>query len=319
MTARPTLALLIPAYNAAAFLPRLLKSAAAQDPPFDEIVVHDDCSTDETAKVALAFGARVVRSNTNIGCTAGKARLLGETSAEWVHFHDADDELLAEFTATVQEALTSPPQVEVIIVGTEERHEENSSHLAVAVPNAALLRESPLLFSIAYKVNAISGVYRRSFLVETRALEIPDNERYNEDQAIQLNLVLARARFKCIPRILTRSFVQSASMSRSNQLKCLASHYCVMKRALGALPCEYDDLPYKSAIATRLWAVAAGAAAERDYELADEASQLARRIAKIPETAGGALFRSLAMLDPGLSLRLREESIRLFKPHLRRL
>lgn len=319
MTARPTLALLIPAHNAVATLPRLLKSAAAQNPPFDEIIVHDDCSTDETAEVALAFGARVVRSNSNIGCTAGKARLLYETTAEWVHFHDADDELLAEFTATVQEAIASPPQVEVIIVGTEERHEENSSHLAVAIPNAALLTESPFLFSISYKVNAISGVYRRSFIVETRALEIPDNERYNEDQAIQINLVLARARFKCIPRVLTRSFVQSASMSRSNQLKCNAAHYCLMKRALGALPVEYDDLSCKAAIAARLWAVAAGAAAARDYGLADEASQLASRIAKIPETAGGVLFRTLAMIHPGFSLRLREECIRVFKPHLRRL
>jgi glycosyltransferase involved in cell wall biosynthesis len=56
-----TLALCIPAFNAAQFLPRLLGSAAAQKIPFDELLVYDDCSTDDTAEVARALGATVVQ------------------------------------------------------------------------------------------------------------------------------------------------------------------------------------------------------------------------------------------------------------------
>ena len=56
MTMRPTLACLIPAYNAAAHLPRLLEFAARQTEPFDEIWVYDDCSTDDTAAVAEHYG-----------------------------------------------------------------------------------------------------------------------------------------------------------------------------------------------------------------------------------------------------------------------
>ncbi len=67
-----TAALLIPAWNAAAWLPRLLASAAAQTTPFDETWVYDDASCDDTAAVAERLGALVIRGQTNVGCSAGK-------------------------------------------------------------------------------------------------------------------------------------------------------------------------------------------------------------------------------------------------------
>src|SRR3954449_761219 len=99
MTVPHTLALLIPAYNAAHFLPRLLSSAQAQSVPFDEIWVYDDCSTDDTAAVAESYGAKVVRGAVNIGCSVGKNELAKRTSCNWLHFHDADDELKPGFVA----------------------------------------------------------------------------------------------------------------------------------------------------------------------------------------------------------------------------
>jgi len=61
MIRRETIALLIPAWNAARWLPRLLASAHAQSEPFNQIWVYDDCSTDDTAAVAEAHGARILR------------------------------------------------------------------------------------------------------------------------------------------------------------------------------------------------------------------------------------------------------------------
>ena len=81
MNGRPTLALLIPAYNAAIHLPRLLKSAC-QSEPFDEIWVYDDGSTDGTASVAEQHGARVLRSNRNQGCTTAKTVLINHTKCD---------------------------------------------------------------------------------------------------------------------------------------------------------------------------------------------------------------------------------------------
>src|SRR5690349_18353005 len=97
MTTRPSLALLIPAYNAEPYLPRLLDSAAWQSEPFDEIWVYDDCSTDNTVALAEQYGARVLRGDVNRGCSHGKNQLAAATACDWIHFHDADDELMPNF------------------------------------------------------------------------------------------------------------------------------------------------------------------------------------------------------------------------------
>jgi glycosyltransferase involved in cell wall biosynthesis len=46
-----------------------------QQIPFDEILVYNDCSTDDTAVIAREYGATVITGDVNIGCSAGKNSL----------------------------------------------------------------------------------------------------------------------------------------------------------------------------------------------------------------------------------------------------
>jgi len=59
-TARPAIAVVVPARNEATALPHLLPGLTAQLRPGDELVVVDDQSTDSTAMVATSLGAHVV-------------------------------------------------------------------------------------------------------------------------------------------------------------------------------------------------------------------------------------------------------------------
>lgn len=65
--ARPELSIIIPAYNEAGALGAVLSAIHAQSLPTHEIIVVDDGSTDETAAVAAAHGARAIRHPYNIG------------------------------------------------------------------------------------------------------------------------------------------------------------------------------------------------------------------------------------------------------------
>ena len=56
------LSIIIPARNEEHNLPRLLASISAQVPPADEVIVVDDGSTDRSAALARAAGARVIAS-----------------------------------------------------------------------------------------------------------------------------------------------------------------------------------------------------------------------------------------------------------------
>jgi glycosyltransferase involved in cell wall biosynthesis len=92
------ISVVIPAYNAASWLPDALTSVLDQSHPA-EVVVVDDCSRDDTSDVASDFIARngltgtVLRTERNLG--PGNARNLGWQAAgsDWIQFLDADDVL----------------------------------------------------------------------------------------------------------------------------------------------------------------------------------------------------------------------------------
>jgi glycosyltransferase involved in cell wall biosynthesis len=70
---------IIPAHNAAPYLEASLAAVKADLPQNGEIILVDDCSTDDTAERAEMLGARVLRLRTNSGPSA--ARNLGAETA----------------------------------------------------------------------------------------------------------------------------------------------------------------------------------------------------------------------------------------------
>lgn len=84
------ISVVIPAYNAASFLPRCLKSVFTQTRRPEEIIVVDDGSTDTTAAMAADLGARVI-SRPNGGLSAARNMGIQSASSEWIALLDADD------------------------------------------------------------------------------------------------------------------------------------------------------------------------------------------------------------------------------------
>jgi glycosyltransferase involved in cell wall biosynthesis len=89
------ISVVVPAYNAARFLPRCLKSVFAQTLQPEEVIVVDDGSTDNTAIVAAEFGAHVI-SRPNGGISAARNTGIRSASCEWIALLDADDNWLPE-------------------------------------------------------------------------------------------------------------------------------------------------------------------------------------------------------------------------------
>jgi glycosyltransferase involved in cell wall biosynthesis len=114
--APPLISVIIPVYNAAKELPRCLAALAQTEGVAWECIVVDDGSTDESALVAQAWGARVVSSGRraggpsharNVGAAAATASLLcfldadvlvrRDTLAQFVKLFAADPGLTAAF------------------------------------------------------------------------------------------------------------------------------------------------------------------------------------------------------------------------------
>ena len=88
----PLISVVIPAYNAAAFLAPTLASVFAQDHRPIEVILVDDGSTDDTLAIASSWtpALRVCRQD-NAGPSAARNRGIAMAEGEYLAFIDADD------------------------------------------------------------------------------------------------------------------------------------------------------------------------------------------------------------------------------------
>lgn len=101
---------IVPIYNASAYLDECLTSLAKQDCSDYEVICIDDCSSDNSFEIAMAYAAtypnlfRVMRNEENIG--QGQTRNRGTSLArgEYVTFVDSDDYVAGDYISTYRRA-----------------------------------------------------------------------------------------------------------------------------------------------------------------------------------------------------------------------
>jgi GT2 family glycosyltransferase len=79
-----TVAAIIPHWNRRDLLLPLFASLRAQTRPFDEIILVDNGSTDDSAELAERHDARVLRLGSNLGFAAAVNRGIESTNADWI-------------------------------------------------------------------------------------------------------------------------------------------------------------------------------------------------------------------------------------------
>ena len=89
----------IPAYNAAQFIERTLKSVLSQTFGNLEILIIDDCSSDNTVEIIQQYvgvhpndiTVHVLQQNENKGVSAARNRIIDEAQGTYLFFMDSDD------------------------------------------------------------------------------------------------------------------------------------------------------------------------------------------------------------------------------------
>ena len=311
--AKPTIALCIPAYKAEEYLPRLLESAREQNPPFDEIIVCVDASPDTTADVARSFGVTVIVNEKNLGCSASKNQALQAATTDWIHFHDADDLLLPNFTKLAAHWAGKQDCPDVVLFDYEYR--DNVTHELIAASNflPAELEKDPIRYAILHQINPFCGLYRRSKLMEMGGYDTDPEILYNEDVAFHCKLALAGMTFGVEKERSIINYRIAGSMSQANQRKCMLAHCAVMRRMAAVVGASYP-----SEIASRFWAAATNLATVSDWAAMDRALEDAANLKQgVPSNQSKAFTKLCRFFGTKLAFRIREYMIRFLKPHLR--
>ena len=95
----PKISVLIPTYNYARYLPEAIESVLAQDYRDFELLITDDCSSDNTAEVVRPFCERDARvhfsvNSSNLGMANNWNQCLGQARGEYIKFLFGDDKLI---------------------------------------------------------------------------------------------------------------------------------------------------------------------------------------------------------------------------------
>ncbi len=115
MSDSPLVSILIPCYNAQAWVGQSVESALNQTYLNKEVIVVDDGSTDGSLAVLRGFGDAIqLETGPNRGGNAARNRLLALSKGKWLQYLDSDDYLLPGKVETQVEFLTSRPQIDVV-------------------------------------------------------------------------------------------------------------------------------------------------------------------------------------------------------------
>lgn len=86
--------IVMPSYNTAKYIAESIESVCNQTYPFWELIIVDDCSTDDTESVVKSFDdERIIflKNEVNSGAAISRNRALREAKGKWIAFLDSDD------------------------------------------------------------------------------------------------------------------------------------------------------------------------------------------------------------------------------------
>src|SRR5580692_9885761 len=94
----------IPHWNRRDLLETLLRSLGNQTQRFDEVIVADNGSTDDSAQLAAQYGARVIQLGRNLGFAAAVNRGIAAAQGGWIAILNNDVTLDPVWLATLTQA-----------------------------------------------------------------------------------------------------------------------------------------------------------------------------------------------------------------------
>lgn len=84
----------MPAFNASLFISEAIRSVLSQTYSNLELIIIDDCSTDNTVKIVETFTdprIRLIRNSKNSGISVSRNKGINSAKGEWIAFLDSDD------------------------------------------------------------------------------------------------------------------------------------------------------------------------------------------------------------------------------------
>ena len=219
---KPCVDVLIAVWNDAGTIERAVRSALS-DAHVNNVIVIDDCSTDDTASVVGSLqdqaGGRLIfrRLERNGGPAVARNRGLDSSTAPWVAILDGDDYFLPDRMKALLDASVGAD----FVADDQLQIKEESGETEFLIGHSAMMTIDLATFVTENlskgprprkELGFLKPIMRRSFL-DAHKLRYDERLRLGEDFALYTRALAAGAIFRVVPERTYASTVRSGSIS----------------------------------------------------------------------------------------------------------
>lgn len=214
----------IPVYNVQEYINECLKSIVNQEEPFDEVILINDGSTDESSRICEEYCQKygyfklINQQNQGLSC----ARNIGVKNAigDYIVFIDSDDIVSPDMVTVIQERLQNQ-NLDVLFYSAAVQYDvdrkiSSDYYFRKEFLCDNVIKGKELLiksFEDNYIVSACLGAYSKTFLYNNY-ITFPERV-YFEDNVFSLNVLLHAKQVECISNQLYIRRVREDSITTS--------------------------------------------------------------------------------------------------------
>lgn len=228
---RVALSVVVPVYNVQEYLVECLESIVNQVEPFDEVILVNDGSTDNSRKICEAFCLKYTNlkliNQCNQGLSCARNAGIEHATGNYIIFVDSDDYVRTDMALTIKHKLLDT-DLDVLYYSASMQFDipqkrggnfyiRKDELCNTVMSGQHFLKES---FQINYIVSACLGVYKREFLM-LKKISFPQGI-YFEDNVFALRVFLNSKNILCIsdPLYVRRIRNDSITTSKISIKKC---------------------------------------------------------------------------------------------------
>ena len=222
--------IVMPSYNTAEYIAESIKSVQNQTYTDWELLIVDDCSTDNTDDVVQAFLSdsriRYIKNETNSGAAISRNRALREAKGKWIAFLDSDDLWHPE---KLQRQIAFMEKNGYAFTYTDYMIKQNGQWIPYVYDGPMVVNRT-MMYNYCY-FSTITVMYDRE---KIGLIQIEDL-RKNNDYAMWLQII---EKSKCyrLPECLSYYIKHEGSVSSGSKLKLIKWHYILFNKGLHKSP-----------------------------------------------------------------------------------
>lgn len=219
---------IMPSYNTSRYISESIKSVIAQTYQNWELLIVDDCSTDNSDQVIAPYltdsRIRFFKNEKNMGAAVSRNKALREAKGKWIAFLDSDDIWASE---KLEKQITFMEKHNYSFTFTDYRICLNGKWLPYINTGPSIVTKRKM-YNYCY-FSTITVMYD---MEEIGLIQISELLKKNNDYAMWLQVIEKTNAYR-LPECLSFYIKHDGSVSGGSKLKLIKWHYLLFRYELG--------------------------------------------------------------------------------------